>query len=88
MEVFKYLGRLIGFDDDDTQAGIGNLAKARRIWTRISRVLRAKNASTRVCGMFYKATVQYVLLFGRKTRVLSPATLQRLECFHVKQHAG
>ena len=31
VEVFKYLGRLIAFDDDDTQAVRGNLAKARRV---------------------------------------------------------
>ena len=84
MEVFKYLGRLIAFDNDDTQAVRGNLAKAHRVWARISRVLQAENASARVCGMFYKATVQSVLLFGSKTWVLSPATLQRLEGFHVK----
>ena len=48
VEVFKYLGRLIAFDDD-TQAVRGNLAKARRVWARISRVLRAENASARVC---------------------------------------
>ena len=76
MEVFKYLGRLIAFDDDDTQAVRGNLAKARRVWARISRILRAENASVRVCGMFYKATVQSVLLFGSETWMLSPATLQ------------
>ena len=34
--------------------------------------------------MFYKATVQSVLLFGSETWVLLPATLQRLEGFHVK----
>ena len=85
VEVFKYLRRLITFDDDDTQAVRGNLARARCVWARISRVLRAeKNASTHVCGMFYKATVQSVLLFGSKTWVLSPATLKRLEGFHAK----
>ena len=30
VEVFKYLGRLIAFDDDDTQAVRGNLAKVCR----------------------------------------------------------
>ena len=35
VEVFKYLGRLIGFDDDDTQAVGGNPVKARRFWARI-----------------------------------------------------
>ena len=81
MKVFKYLGRLIAFDDDDTQVVRGNLAKARRVWARISRVLRAENASARACGMFYKATVQSVLLFRSETWFLSPTTLQRLEGF-------
>ena len=31
VEVFKYLGRLIAFDDDDTQAVRNHLAKARRV---------------------------------------------------------
>ena len=84
MEVFKYLGRLIAFDNNDNQAVRGNLTKARRVWARISRFLRAENASARVRGMFYKATVQSVLLLGSETWVLSPATLQRLEGFHVK----
>ena len=84
VEVFKYLGHLIAFDDDDTLAVRGNLAKARGVWARISRVLRAENTSTRVCGMFYKATVQSVLLFGIETWLLSPAALQRLAGFHVK----
>ena len=84
VDVFKYLGRLIVIDNDDTQAVHGNLAKARRVWARISRVLRVENVSARVCGIFHKATVHSVLLFGSKTWVLSPATLQRLEGFHVK----
>ena len=62
----------------------GNLAKARRVLARISRVLRAENASARVCGIFYKATVHSVLLFGSDTWVLSIATLKRLKGYHVK----
>ena len=84
VEVFKYLGRLIAFDDDDTHAVCGHLVKARRVWARISRVLRAENASARVCGVFYKDTVQSVLLFGSKIGVLAPTTLKRLEGVHTK----
>ena len=75
VEVFKYLERLVAFDDDDTQAVRGNLAKVHQVWARISCVLRAENASARVCGMFYKATVQVVLLFGSENWVFAPATL-------------
>ena len=48
VEVFKYLWRLITFNDDDTQAVRGNLKKARRVCAQILRVLRAENASARV----------------------------------------
>ena len=53
VEVFKYLGRLITFDNDITQAVHGNLVKARRIWARILRVLHAENASARVSVFSY-----------------------------------
>ena len=45
LEVFKHLGRLIAYDNDDTHTVRGNLKKARRVWARISRVSRAENAS-------------------------------------------
>ena len=67
VEVFKYLGRLVAFDDNNTHAVQGNLKKAQRVWGRILQGLRAENVSARVCGMFYKATVQAVLLFGSET---------------------
>ena len=81
VEFFKYLRRLIAFDDDDTQAVHGNLKKALLVWARILRILWAENASAYVCGIFYKAAVQFVLLFGI---VLASATPKRLEGFHVK----
>ena len=84
VEVCKYLGRLVAFDGDDTQAVWGDLKKARRVWARISCVLRAENSSARVNGIFYKTTVQAAFLFGSETWSLAPATLQRLEGFHVK----
>ena len=60
----------------------GNLAKARKCWARVSRVLRAENPAPRVCGVFYKATVMSVLLFGSETWSLAPGTLKRLDSFH------
>ena len=75
---------MIAYDDEDTQEVRVNLKKARCVWARISRILRAENASPRVCGMFYKATVQSVLLFGSETWCLDPAALKSLEGFYVK----
>ena len=42
VEVFKYLGRLLAYDDNDTQAVRGNLKKARGIWARLSRTIGQK----------------------------------------------
>ena len=84
VEVFKYLGRLLAYDDNDAQAVRGNLKKARGVWARLSRTIRAENASPRACGTFYKATVQSILLFGSETWNLSPLSLKLLEGFHIR----
>ena len=84
VEVFKYLGRLLAYDDNDVQAVRNNIKKARKCWRRVSRVLRAENASPRVCGMFYKATVQAILLFGSETWNITTPMQNRLEGFHIR----
>jgi hypothetical protein len=47
-------------------------------------MIRAENASPRTCGIFYKATVQSILLFGSETWNLSPSSLKHLEGFHIR----
>ncbi len=84
MEVFEYLGRLLAYDGNDTQAVRGNLKKARGIWTRLSCTIRAESASPHARGIFYKATVQSILLFGSETWNLSPVSLKCLEGFHLR----
>jgi hypothetical protein len=84
VEVFKYLGRLLAYDDNDAQVVRGNLKKARGVWTRLSRMIRAENASPHACSIFYKAAVQSILLFGSKTWNLSPQSLKCLEGFHIR----
>lgn len=93
VEVFKYLGRLLSMDDTDMQAIRSNLAKARKVWKKFHRLLRGENMSPRVCGMFFKAVVQSVLLYGSESWVLTPSALRCLEgfvyhaaCRMAKQH--
>jgi hypothetical protein len=83
VEVFKYLGRLIAYDDANNQAMRSNLRKARRCWDQVSCVLWSENASPQTSGVFYKATVQVVLLYGSETWCLSPSSVKRLEGFHI-----
>ncbi len=84
MEVFKYLGRLLAYNDNDAQAVRGNLKKAGGVWARLSHTIMAENASSHACGIFYKATMQSILLFGSKTWNLSPVSLKCLEGFHLR----
>jgi hypothetical protein len=76
-EVFKYLGHLLAYNDNDAQAVRGNLKKAHVIWSRLC--ARSENASPHACGIFFKGTVQSILLFGSKTGNLSPLSLKLLE---------
>jgi len=82
VRVFKYLGRVLSDVDSDWPAVYANLAKARKRWGMFSRVLRRENCRPKVAAMFYKATVQAVLLFGSETWVLTPPMLKALEGFH------
>jgi hypothetical protein len=84
VEVFKYLGRLLSMEDNDAQAVRANLRKARKVWARVGKVLTGENASPRVCGKFFKAIVQAVLLYGSETWVLSTASLKLLEGFSIR----
>ena len=83
MEEFKYLGRPTSFVNSDVPALRHNLKKARGVWQRISRVLRAENIPAPSCAMFYKAVVMAVLLYGSKSWNVPTADMAALEGFHV-----
>jgi hypothetical protein len=76
VEVLKNLGRLLAYSNNDNRAVRGNLKKARGLWARLSCMIRADNAPPCVWGVFYKATVQLLLLFGSKTWNSSPVSLK------------
>ncbi len=84
MEVFKYLGRLLAQDDDDTQAIRAQLRKARATWACVGQVLWAENAPPCIAAKFYKAVVQAMLLYGSKMWVLLMTALASLEGFHIR----
>ncbi len=74
----------LAYDDNNAQAVRGNLKKARAVWSRLSCTIRSENASPCACGIFYKATVQSILLFGSEMWNLSPSGLKLLEGFHIR----
>ena len=83
VDVFKYLGLLLSQDDDDVQAVRAQIRKACATWARVSNVLRAQNAASRISAKFYKAVVQSLLLYGSETWVISKSVMARLEGFHI-----
>jgi hypothetical protein len=84
VKVFKYLGWLLAYNDNNTQAMQANLVKAHKSWGQVSCVLRAENTLPKVCVMFYTATIQAVLLFGSELWKLSPLSLKSLEGFRTQ----
>ena len=66
---FTYLGQVISAADDDWPVVVKNLSRARKVWSRMSRILSREGAAPRVSGFFFKAVVQAVLLFGAETWV-------------------
>jgi hypothetical protein len=79
---FRYLGRIIASSDSDWEAAKFNLHKARTRWMNISRLLARTSASPQISSLFYKATVQTVLLYGSETWVINREILQLLLSFH------
>ena len=84
VERFKYLGRVLSYDDSDTPAIRRNLKRARQVWGRISIVIAKESVPPPVAGVFYQAVVAAVLLYGSETWVVPPHDLRALESFHVE----
>jgi len=59
-----------------------NILKARMQWGQLSQLLTRRGASQCLMGLFYKATIQAVLLHGAKTWTLMQPLLRLLCSFH------
>ena len=81
---FKYLGRTLSANNSNWPALYKNLIKARKKWALISRPLLRDGATPRILGMFYKAIVQTVLLYGCETWVITSPIMKILDSFHHK----
>ena len=60
------------------------LARARAVWERLSKVNANESVPAPVAGMFYQAIVAAVLLYGCENWILPPSQLRALEGFHVE----
>ena len=70
--LLKYLRQVMAMAYDNWTVVVGTLWKAQKIWAQMGRILVWEGAFPRVLGVFFKAVVQAVLLFGSETWVLTP----------------
>ena len=81
---FKYLGRVISVTDNDWPAVVNNLAQAKTVWSRMSRILSREGAMPRGSGLFFKAVIPAVLVFRAETWVVTPRMGKALLGFHTQ----
>ena len=81
---FRYLGRIISDDDDDTECINAQLKSARQRWNCIARILKREGANSKCMAKFYLTVVQAVLLYGADTWVVSKRNMGKLRSFHLR----
>ena len=69
---FRYLRRVILAADDDWPAVVMSLYWEREVWRRMTSILIQEGAAPRVSGLFFKAVVQAVLIFGSENWLVTP----------------
>ena len=78
---FKYLWQVILATENDWPTVVRNLARAKKVWSRMSRIISREGATPQVSGLFFKAVIQTVMLFGAETWVVNPHTGKALGGF-------
>ena len=79
---FKYLGRWLCDNDDDTGCIMENIKKARQRWNNIANILKREGANAECMGKFYLVIVQSVLLYGADSWVITARNMGKLQSFH------
>ena len=69
---FKYLGRVISATDNDWPVVVRKLARVKKVWSRILRILRMEGAMPHMSGFFFKDIIHAVLLFRAENWVATP----------------
>ena len=82
VENFKYLGRQISSRDSDAPALFMNLAKARKRFARLSKLLCREGADSHVGGQIYVAAILAVLLYGSESWVWTSSMMNTIRGFH------
>ena len=67
VRTFRYLGRILSDNDDDSPCVQANLKRARQRWNSVAKILKVEGANAKCMSKFYMTVVQAVLLYGFDT---------------------
>ena len=81
---FRYLGRILTEDDDDSRCIEDQLKRARSRWWRMAKLLKREEVNSLYMGRFYMAVVQAVLLYGSESWTITLRDIEALERFQKK----
>ena len=79
---FRYLGRILSHDDDDTKCIMDNLKRAKNRWNSIAKILKREGANAICMARFYLTVVQAVLLYGADSWTVTERNMKKLDSFH------
>ena len=79
---FKYLGRILSQNDDDSKCIEQQLKRARARWNNVAQILKREGANAPTMARFYKAIIQAVLLYGSESWTITKLNWDRLRSFH------
>ena len=82
VDTFKYLSMMLYFDESDWTTAACNLHIVWRKWGQFPHLLCWERSDTRTSGRFYVAMLQYVLLFGLDSWVVTPHILRDVWIFN------
>ena len=78
---FKYLGRWIMDNDDDTKCIDLQLKCAKKKWNCIAAILKRQGANAEVMSRFYLCIVQAVLLYGSESWTVTKRNMKKTGIF-------
>ena len=79
---FRYLGRIITDNDDDTRCIKDNIKRAKKRWNCIAKILKREGANAVCMSRFYLTIVQAVLLYGAESWAIFQRNMDLLKSFH------
>lgn len=79
---FRYLGRTLVDNDDDTKCIEEQIRRARQKWNSIAKILKREGANAMTMAKFYLAVVQAVLLYGAESWTITEWNWKKLRSFH------